>query len=71
VDEPFGIPIASLADFPSVLHPEGLRFSGVLLGWFAHKHNNNSSDLRMQEIRISRDTVIWIIKRILLGSGSV
>ena len=29
-------PSTSLADFPSVLHPEGLRFLGVLLGWFAH-----------------------------------
>ena len=36
VGETFGIPFANLADFPSVLHPEGLRFLGVLLGWFAH-----------------------------------
>jgi hypothetical protein len=28
--------LASLADCLSVLHPEGLRFLGVLLGWFAH-----------------------------------
>jgi hypothetical protein len=28
----FGIPFANLTDFPSVLHPEGLRFLGVLLG---------------------------------------
>jgi hypothetical protein len=32
VDETFGIPFASPANFPSVLHPEGLRFLGVLLG---------------------------------------
>jgi hypothetical protein len=34
--EIFGIPFANLTDFPSVLHPEGLRFLGVLQGWFAH-----------------------------------
>jgi len=31
----FGIPFTSLT-IPSVLHPEGLRFPGVLLGCFAH-----------------------------------
>ena len=36
VGETSGIPIANLADFPSVLHPEGLRFLGVQLSWFAH-----------------------------------
>ena len=35
VGESFGIPSTSLT-IPSVLHPEGLRFPGVLLGWFAH-----------------------------------
>jgi hypothetical protein len=35
VGESFGIPSASLT-IPSVLHPEGLRFLGVRLGWFAH-----------------------------------
>src|SRR5271157_1860462 len=35
VGESFGIPFTSLT-IPSVLHPEGLRFPGVLLGWFAH-----------------------------------
>jgi len=33
VDETFGIPETSLEVFPSVLHPEGLRFLGVLQGW--------------------------------------
>jgi len=32
VDVTFGIPETSLAHFPSVLHPEGLRFLGVQLG---------------------------------------
>src|SRR5208337_1142574 len=35
VGETFGIPFTSLT-VPSVLHPEGLRFPGVLLGCFAH-----------------------------------
>ena len=35
VGETFGIPSTSLT-IPSVLHPEGLRFPGVLLGCFAH-----------------------------------
>ena len=35
VGESFGIPSTSLT-IPSVLHPEGLRFPGVLLGWFTH-----------------------------------
>ena len=35
VGETFGIPSTSLT-IPSVLYPEGLRFPGVLLGWFAH-----------------------------------
>ncbi len=60
VDETFGIPETSLAHFPSVLHPEGLRFLGVLLGWFAHGMNHTISNLRKQEVRISRNTVIWI-----------
>ena len=62
-----GIPFANLADFPSVLHPEGLRFLGVLQGWFAHWLNHIASNPRMQEIRISRTTIIWITKLILLG----
>ena len=64
VDETFGIPFASPATFPSVLHPEGLRFLGVLLGWLAHWLYHTNSDPRKQEIRISRNTVIWIIKRV-------
>ena len=36
VGDTFGIPFSTLADISSVLHPEGLRFLGVLLGWFAH-----------------------------------
>ena len=36
VDETIGIPSTSRADSPSVLHPEGLRFPGVLPGEFAH-----------------------------------
>src|SRR5271166_2194462 len=35
VGETFGIPSTSLT-IPSVLHPEGLRFPGVLLGYFTH-----------------------------------
>ena len=35
VGETFGIPSTSLT-IPSVLHPEGLRFPGVLLGCFTH-----------------------------------
>jgi len=35
VGKTFGIPFTSLT-IPSVLHPEGLRFPGVLLGWVAH-----------------------------------
>ena len=35
VGETFGIPFTSLTIL-SVLHPEGLRFPGVLLGWFTH-----------------------------------
>ena len=35
VGETFGTPSTSLT-IPSVLHPEGLRFPGVLLGWFTH-----------------------------------
>ena len=53
--QPGGLPFSS--------PPRRARFLGVLLGWFAHSLNHNSSDLRMQEIRISRNTVIWIIKR--------
>jgi hypothetical protein len=67
VGETFGIPSISLT-IPSVLHPEGLRFPGVLLGWFAHWMKHISADLGKQEIRISRNTMIWIIKRILSGS---
>jgi hypothetical protein len=36
VGETLGIPFANLADFPSGLHPERLRFLGVRLGWLAH-----------------------------------
>ena len=35
VGETIGIPFTSLT-IPSVLYPEGLRFPGVRLGWFAH-----------------------------------
>src|SRR5271157_2693992 len=35
VGETFGIPFTRLT-IPSVLHPEGLQFPGVLLGCFAH-----------------------------------
>jgi len=65
VGETFGIPFANLADIPSVLHPEGLRFLGVLLGWFVHCLNHSFSDLRIQEIKISTNREIWIFKRIL------
>ena len=51
VDETFGIPFASPANLPSVLHPEGLRFLGVLLGWLAHSINHTTSDPRKQEMR--------------------
>jgi hypothetical protein len=58
VDETCGIPFASLADFPPVLHPEGLRFLGVLLGWLAHSPHHTTSDPRKQEMRTSRNTAI-------------
>ncbi len=60
VSETSGIPVASRADFPSVLHPEGPRFLGVLRGWFAHYPKHSFSDLRKQEIRISTNTGTWI-----------
>jgi nucleoside-triphosphatase THEP1 len=65
VGETLGIPCASPADFPSSLHPEGLGFLGVLLGWLAHCLNPTNSDPRKQEIRTSRNTGIWITKRML------
>ena len=55
VDETLGIPFASPADFPPVLHPEGLRFPGVLLGWLAHSPHHTTSDPRKQEMRNSRN----------------
>jgi hypothetical protein len=55
-------------DFSSVLHPEGLRFLGAWLGWSARNANHITPDPRIQEMRISRSTIIWIIKRILSGS---
>ncbi len=58
VGETFGIPLASPADFPPVLHPEGLRLPGVLLGWLAHSLHHNTSDPRTQEMRTSRNTGI-------------
>ena len=59
--ETVGIPFTNLVDFPSVLHPEGLRFLGVQQGWFAHYLNHTFSDLGIQEVRMSRNSVIWII----------
>ncbi len=41
--------------------------SDVLPGWFAHQPDATLSDQGKQEIRISRNTVIWIKNRI--GSG--
>ena len=58
VDETFGIPSTSLATFPSVLHPEGLRFLGVRPVGIAHCKNPTKSNLRKQEIRISKLTGI-------------
>jgi hypothetical protein len=56
----FGTPVTSLADLPSVLHPEGLRFLEVRLGWSAHKAHHIGFDPRKQEIRISMNPETWI-----------
>jgi hypothetical protein len=64
VGDASGIPFANLEEFPSVLHPEGLQFQGVLQDWFVHSLNHTVSDLGMQEIRMSRSTVIWIVQLI-------
>ncbi len=64
VDEALGIPSTSLTT-PSLLYPRRSWFLGVRLGYFAHRMNHTNSKLRKQEIRISRITMIWMIKRIL------
>jgi hypothetical protein len=67
VDETFGIPFASPATFPSVLHPEGLRFLGILLGWLAHSLDHTTSNPRKQEMRTSRNRRILDVERISSG----
>jgi hypothetical protein len=58
VDETLGIPSTNLATFPSVLHPEGLRFLGVRPVGIAHCTNPTKTISRKQEIRISKLTGI-------------
>jgi hypothetical protein len=55
VGQTIGILFASPVDFPPVLHPEGLRFPGVLLGWLAHSPHHTTSDPSKQEMRNSRN----------------
>ncbi len=69
--ETFSIPSTSPASFPSVLHPEGLRFLGAPPGQLAHQWNSTAFDLRKQEIRISRNAGIWIIKRIFFSAADL
>jgi hypothetical protein len=66
VDEIFGIPSTSLA-IPLTTPLRRIRMSRGSPGSFAHCMKHTSTDLRKQEIRISRNTVIWINDRI--GSG--
>jgi hypothetical protein len=59
VDEIFGIPLASLANLPSALHPEGWIL-GVRRSWFVHWLKHTCCDLRKQEMRISKKTGTWM-----------
>jgi hypothetical protein len=69
VDETLGIPVASPADFPPVLHPEGLRFPGVLLRVarpLAAPYHLRSEKTRDEELK--KQGKSEIVKRLFFGS---
>jgi hypothetical protein len=52
ISQPGGLPFGA--------PPQRVKFLGVPQGWFTHRPYHNLSDQREQEIRISRNTGIWI-----------